>query len=64
MPKVNNLLAVDTGILHEVDHIYPLCGDTCSGLHVPWNLRVITKHENRVKNKALPNPEDIVQPAW
>jgi hypothetical protein len=53
-------LTLETGILHEVDHIYPLCGDTCSGLHVPWNLRVITEHENRVKNKYLPKPEDIV----
>lgn len=57
-------LTDETGILHEVDHIYPLCGDTCSGLHVPWNLRVITKHENRVKNKYLPKPEDIVQSVW
>ncbi len=56
-------LTKETGIPHEVDHIYPLCGDMCSGLHVPWNLRVVTEHVNRVKNKRPPELEDIVQPA-
>ena len=56
-------LTKKTKIPHEVDHIYPLCGDLCSGLHVPWNMRVTTKHVNRVKNKSYPKPEDIVQTA-
>lgn len=39
-----------TGIRHSVDHILPLKGRKVSGLHVETNLRVITHHENCVKN--------------
>lgn len=47
-----------TGIPHQVDHVFPLNGKDSCGLHVPWNLRVISATENRRKNNKLPNTYD------
>ena len=44
----------ETGIPHEVDHVIPLHGRTISGLHVHYNLRVVTAQVNRCKSNHMP----------
>ena len=45
------------GIPHAVDHIIPLQGEEVCGLHVPWNMEVITQEKNLKKsNKLIDTP--------
>ena len=52
--KESRRLTKETGEQYSVDHIWPLKGKTCHGLHVPWNLRVITFSDNCKKKNSMP----------
>lgn len=55
--QASEMMSKTTGVPYEVDHIYPLKGANFSGLHVPWNLRIIKSSENRSKGNKLPDDE-------
>lgn len=52
------LLSEQTGVPHEVDHIWPI---SRGGWHHPSNMRVITKEENRRKGSKLPTLEEMLR---
>lgn len=46
-------LTAQTGIVHHVDHFYPLQGKKVSGLHVAGNLRVLPALQNLRKGNQF-----------
>ena len=51
--EISAARTTQTGINHEVDHVCPLQGKHARGLHVPWNLQVLTERENISKGNRL-----------
>jgi 5-methylcytosine-specific restriction endonuclease McrA len=48
--KLARELTEQTGIPHEVDHIWPV---SRGGPHLPWNLQILTQEENRKKRDKI-----------
>ena len=46
-------MTLKTGISHHVDHIMPIVHERLCGLHVPWNLQILTASENCSKKNNL-----------
>ena len=51
--KIAMTMTKITGVQYVVDHIHPLRSEVLCGLHVPWNLQVLTQEENLAKSNKV-----------
>jgi len=49
MTLESQIRTLDTGIKYEIDHIIPIVHEKVCGLHVPANVQILTKKQNRAK---------------
>lgn len=56
--KIARERSKETGIRHHADHIIPFHGKIISGLHVPWNVQIITEKENMLKQNSFDGTYD------
>ncbi len=52
--ELSRQLTKTTGEAHHVDHIIPLVGVSVCGLHVEYNLQILTSFANLSKGNKLP----------
>lgn len=54
----------EVGFDAEVDHIVPLQGVDASGLHVHWNLQIVTRRQNLQKRNFADHDAYFIPNAW
>ena len=50
---ISKRVSEETGTAYHVDHLVPLQGELVSGLHVPWNLQLLTASDNIAKSNSF-----------
>lgn len=53
MYSVASRVSRETGVCHEIDHIFPLQSESVCGFHVPSNLQLLSQTANRSKGNKF-----------